>query len=221
MDIHRQISEEIYNLVEDTTYKMPPYGHGDETEFKDKGLMKRIKKTKQASKPRLHVGVPDPSLCKNVQIDTKCKKIFQTKMSPLGFVAMTNKFNEAQKRAILDVVIELPRDLYKWLVNNFDTYSVTLYITTEKKIEITQIDVEEFYGKKPKDPKYNEVLSAWRKEWNLEDGTPKLSQMAQYILNQADVEETLFYTWCLVSLMDRRIYIVQPTLQRMWQMLKT
>jgi len=27
--------------------------------------------------------------------------------------------------------------------------------------------VEEFYRKKPKDAKYNEVLTTWRKEWNL------------------------------------------------------
>jgi len=27
--------------------------------------------------------------------------------------------------------------------------------------------VEEFYGKRPQDAKYNEVLAAWRKEWNL------------------------------------------------------
>ena len=85
-------------------------------------------------------------------------------------------------------VIEVPGDLCKWFVGNFDPYSVTLQITTEKKIQITPMDihltlallisgrkVEEFYDKKPKDPKYNEVLSAWWKEWNLEDGTPKLS----------------------------------------------
>ena len=62
-------------------------------------------------------------------------------------------------------------------MDNFDPYSLTLYITNEKKIETTPIDghlilalpiggikVEEFYGKRPKDLKYNEVLSAWRKE---------------------------------------------------------
>ena len=65
---------------------------------------------------------------------------------------------------------------------------MTLYITSEKKIEITRIDVnlilaltidgrkvDEFYGKKPKDPQYNEALSAWRKEWNPPDGTRKLN----------------------------------------------
>ena len=35
--------------------------------------------------------------------------------------------------------------------------------------------VEEFYRKKPKDAKYNEVLDEWKKDWNLQDGTPKLS----------------------------------------------
>ncbi|KAJ8423716.1 hypothetical protein Cgig2_002088 [Carnegiea gigantea] len=50
----------------------------------------------------------------------------------------------------------------------------------ERQIEITPIDVhltlalpiggrkvEEVYDKKPKDAKYNEVIVAWRKEWNL------------------------------------------------------
>ncbi|KAJ8448067.1 hypothetical protein Cgig2_028943 [Carnegiea gigantea] len=85
-----------------------------------------------------------------------------------------DEFNEAQKQAIQDMsfgrflelqVIELPGDLCKWFAGNFDPYSVTLYITTEKKMQITPIDihltlalltsgrkVEEFYDKKPKDP---------------------------------------------------------------------
>ncbi|KAJ8437509.1 hypothetical protein Cgig2_007486 [Carnegiea gigantea] len=98
-------------------------------------------------------------------------------MSPLEFAAMIEKFREVQRHAII----------------------VTLYISPDKKIEITPIDVhltlalpiggrkvEEFYEKKPKDAKYNEVLIAWRKEWNLQDGTPKLSQMPQYILSQTE-----------------------------------
>jgi len=107
-------------------------------------------------------------------------------MSSAEFVAMMEKFNEAQKQATLDIgfggflelqAIELPKDLCKWLVDNFDPNSMTLYITNEKKIEITPIDVhltlalpiggrkvEEFYGKKLKDPEHNEVLLAWRKE---------------------------------------------------------
>ncbi|KAJ8442154.1 hypothetical protein Cgig2_015495 [Carnegiea gigantea] len=73
-------------------------------------------------------------------------------------------------------VTELPGDLCKWLVDRFDPYSVTLYISPDKRIEITPMDVhitlalpiggrkvEEFYGKKPEDAKYNEVLDAWRK----------------------------------------------------------
>ncbi|KAJ8444081.1 hypothetical protein Cgig2_025082 [Carnegiea gigantea] len=72
---------------------------------------------------------------------------------------------------------ELPGDLYKWLGDRFDPYSVTLYISLDKSVEITSIDVhltlalpiggrkvEEFYEKKPKDAKYNEVLDAWRKD---------------------------------------------------------
>jgi len=64
-------------------------------------------------------------------------------------------------------------DLCKWLVDSFNPYSVALHIVADKKIEISPMDlhltlalpiggrkVEEFYGKKPKDPKYNEVLSA-------------------------------------------------------------
>jgi len=63
-----------------------------------------------------------------------------------------------------------------------------LYISPDKKIEITPTDVritlalptggrkvEEFYGKKPKDAKCNEALDAERKDWNLQDGTLKLS----------------------------------------------
>ena len=50
--------------------------------------------------------------------------------------------------------------------------------------------VEEFYGKKLKDTKYNEVIDAWRKDWNLQDATPKLSQMPQYILSQTDGGES-------------------------------
>jgi len=90
-------------------------------------------------------------------------------MSPTGFVAMIENFNETQRHAICDMgfrgflhlqVIELPGDLYKWLVDSFDPYSITLYISVHKKIEITPMDVyltlallidgrkvEEFYGK--------------------------------------------------------------------------
>jgi len=48
-------------------------------------------------------------------------------------------------------------------------------------LQISGRKVEKFYRKNPKGPKYYEVLSAWRKEWSLQDGTPKLSQMPQYI----------------------------------------
>ncbi|KAJ8436402.1 hypothetical protein Cgig2_021439 [Carnegiea gigantea] len=131
--------------------------------------------------------------------ESKVSEPEKTRMSPAGFVALMDKFNEAQKQAILDMdfrgflelqVTELPWDLCKWLVDNFDPYPVTLYIISEKKIEITPMDVhltlvlligrrkvEEFYEKKPKDPEHSEVLSTWRKECNLEDGTPKLIQM--------------------------------------------
>ncbi|KAJ8422766.1 hypothetical protein Cgig2_013551 [Carnegiea gigantea] len=108
-------------------------------------------------------------------------------------------------------VNELPEDLCKWLVDRFDPYSVILYISPDKKIDFTPMDVhltlglpiggrkvEEFYGKKPKkNAKYNEVLAARRKEWNMQDGTSKLSQMPQYILSQADAGKS-FKRLCVV-----------------------
>jgi len=54
--------------------------------------------------------------------DTKCKKIFQSRMSPSGFVGMIDNFNEAQSKAIQDMgfggflhlqVTELSGNLYK------------------------------------------------------------------------------------------------------------
>ena len=90
---------------------------------------------------------------------------------------MIAHFNEAQTEAIQHMgfggflhlqVTELPGDLCKWLVDRFDPYSVTLYISKHKRIEITPMDVnitlalpiggkkvEEYYGKKPKDATYN------------------------------------------------------------------
>ncbi|KAJ8429515.1 hypothetical protein Cgig2_026695 [Carnegiea gigantea] len=109
-------------------------------------------------------------------------KIFQSRISPSRFVSIIANFNEAQRKAIQDMgfggflhlqVIKLSGDLCKWLVDRFDPYSVTLYISPDKRIEITPMDVhitlalpiggrkvEEFCGKKPKDAKYNEVLDA-------------------------------------------------------------
>ena len=69
------------------------------------------------------------SVPKPAKGDTKNKKIFQSRMSPLGFVGMIANFNEAQTKAIQDMgfggflhllVIELPRNLCKSLVNRFD-----------------------------------------------------------------------------------------------------
>ena len=83
-------------------------------------------------------------------------------------------------------VIKLAKDICKWLMDNCEPYSVTLYISSDKKIEMTPMDVhltlalpidgrkvEEFYGKKPKDTQYKVIVSVWREEWNLEGGTPK------------------------------------------------
>ncbi|KAJ8444137.1 hypothetical protein Cgig2_029912 [Carnegiea gigantea] len=203
-DVHQQPSEETDDTVEDTTYKMPPPRHDDESESDDEVLMKRTKKIKQAtmSRPKkmqvrpksvdtsATIRVEDPksmqSVPKPAEGDTKPKKIFQTRMSPSGLVCMIDNFNEAQRKAIRDMgfrgflhlqVIELPGNLYKWLVDRFDPYSITLYISPDKRIEITPMDVhlilalpiggkkvEEFYGKKPKDAKYNKVLDAWKKD---------------------------------------------------------
>ena len=62
-------------------------------------------------------------------------------------------------------VTELPADLCKWLVDRFDPYSVSLYISPDKRIEITPMDVhftlalpisgrkvEESYGQSQKMP---------------------------------------------------------------------
>ena len=50
-DVHRQISEEKDDTIDDSTYKRPPYGHEDKIESEDEVLMKRITKIKQAPKP--------------------------------------------------------------------------------------------------------------------------------------------------------------------------
>ncbi|KAJ8421747.1 hypothetical protein Cgig2_028802 [Carnegiea gigantea] len=119
----------------------------------------------------------------------------------------------------------------------FDPYLVTLYISPDKRIEIISMDVhlalalpiggrkvEEFYGRKPKDAKYNEFLDAWRKNWNLQDGTPKLSQMPQYVLSQTDAGDSfkrnfvLHMVSCFLTV--QRMYIVHPILPRMLLILK-
>jgi len=51
-NIRRQLSEETDDTVEDTTYKIPPHGHEDESDSEDEVLVKRIKKIKKASKYR-------------------------------------------------------------------------------------------------------------------------------------------------------------------------
>ncbi|KAJ8431673.1 hypothetical protein Cgig2_001719 [Carnegiea gigantea] len=237
-DSHQQPFEEADDTVEDTTYKIPPSGHVDESDSVDEVLVKRIKKIKEGIKsrpqkmqlrkedvkksPKPPVKSPQLSVTKHkkehkslkkkqhvqksaavlvegpksvqsvskpAEGDTKHKKIFQSRMSPLGFVGMIAHFNEAQTKVIQDMefggflylqVTELPEDLCKWLVDRFDLYSITLYISQDKRIEITPMDahiiftlpiggkkVEEFYGKKSKDATYNQVLDAWRKDWNL------------------------------------------------------
>ncbi|KAJ8434076.1 hypothetical protein Cgig2_007591 [Carnegiea gigantea] len=221
-DSHQQPSEKTYDTVEDTTYKMPPPGHVDESDSDDEVLVKRIKKIKEGikSKPKkmelredvkkspkppvkiAHLSVTnhkkeDKSLKKKQHVqksatisiegpksvqsvpkpaerDTKHKKIFQSRMSPSGFVGMIAYSNGAQIKAIQEMGIEIiPIDVH-----------ITLALPIGGK------KVEEFYGKKPKDATYNQVLDAWRRDWNLQDRTPKLSQMPQYILSQTDIGES-------------------------------
>ncbi|KAJ8429191.1 hypothetical protein Cgig2_028764 [Carnegiea gigantea] len=130
-DSHQQPSEETDDTVEETTYKMPPHGHIDESDSNDEVLVKIIKKIKEGTKSRPKKIHLDISLDKRIEIT--------------------------------------PMDVH-----------ITLELSIGGKT------VEEFYGKKPEDATYNEVLDAWRKDWNLQDGTPKLSQMPQYILSQTD-----------------------------------
>ncbi|KAJ8427493.1 hypothetical protein Cgig2_013574 [Carnegiea gigantea] len=150
-DIHQQPSEETNNTVVDTTYKMSPPGHDDQSESDDEVLVKGMKKIKQGTKSRpkkmqvrskkcikaqpekkedvqkspkppvksgqllvikhkkeqkslkknedvqksATVPVEGPKSIQYVQKpaegDTKYKKIFQSKISPLGFVGMIEK----------------------------------------------------------------------------------------------------------------------------------
>ncbi|KAJ8447534.1 hypothetical protein Cgig2_031147 [Carnegiea gigantea] len=114
------------------------------------GQLSILQHQQQHKSPKQHasttIRVQDPKSVQSVpkpgEADTKPIKIFQTRMSPLGFVAVIEKF-------------------------------IILYISPDKKIETTPMDmhvtltppiggrkVEEFYKKKPKDAKYNEVLTA-------------------------------------------------------------
>ncbi|KAJ8438608.1 hypothetical protein Cgig2_010392 [Carnegiea gigantea] len=162
-DSHQQPSEETDDTIEDTTYKIPPPGHVDESDFADEVLVKRIKKIKEGTKSRPNkmqlrakkcvksqleqkedvqkspkppvksarlsvtkhkkehkslkkkqhvqkstvVPVEGPksvqSVPKPAEGDTKHKKIFQSRMSPSGFIGMIASFNEAQTKAIHDM----------------------------------------------------------------------------------------------------------------------
>ncbi|KAJ8436462.1 hypothetical protein Cgig2_018595 [Carnegiea gigantea] len=51
-DSHQQLSEETDDTVDDTTYKMPPPGHVDESDSDDEVLVKRIKKIKEGTKSK-------------------------------------------------------------------------------------------------------------------------------------------------------------------------
>ncbi|KAJ8446456.1 hypothetical protein Cgig2_010078 [Carnegiea gigantea] len=155
--------KETNDTVEDTTYKMPPHWHKDETNSADEVLKKKNRARAKAKKERKSVqkcpshakrgqlsvvqhdhekkspkqqantsiGVQDLKPVQNLtETETKHKEIFQSRMSPAGFVV--DKFNKAQKQAIRDM-------------------GFRGFLEFGRK-------VEKFYRKNPKDPKYNEVL---------------------------------------------------------------
>ncbi|KAJ8433692.1 hypothetical protein Cgig2_030079 [Carnegiea gigantea] len=173
---------------------MHPHGHEHENDFEDEVLMIRIKKIKQASKPRSKQLQMRSKKCARAKAETERKSVKKSanpakgvqlsvvqldhqKKSPkqqantniVGFVAMIDKLNKAHKQAILG-----------YGFSRILRVTMILYITTKKKIEIIPMDVhltlalpiderkvEEFYVKKPKDLEYNEVPSAWRKKCNF------------------------------------------------------
>ncbi|KAJ8433441.1 hypothetical protein Cgig2_017401 [Carnegiea gigantea] len=179
---------------------MPIPGHDDESEYDDEVLVKRIKKIKQVTKSRPKQMQVRSKKSVNAQAEKKQvvkkgsktpvksgqlsvfkhKKEHRSLKKHTRFVAMIDNFNDSQRQVIRDMVFrgflhlqvtELPGDLCKWPVNIFDPCSVTLYISPDKRIEITPMNVhlplalpiggrkiEEFNSKKPKDAKYNKVL---------------------------------------------------------------
>ncbi|KAJ8421877.1 hypothetical protein Cgig2_021416 [Carnegiea gigantea] len=131
----------------------PPVKSAQLSVTKHKKEHKSLKKKQHVQKsvaipiegPKSVQSVPKPA-----EGDTKHKKIFQSRMSLSGFVGMIAHFNEVQTKAIQDMgfggflhlqVTELPGDLCKWIVDRFDPYSVTLYISPDKRIKITPMDV--------------------------------------------------------------------------------
>ncbi|KAJ8436172.1 hypothetical protein Cgig2_002743 [Carnegiea gigantea] len=182
---------------------MPPPGHVDESNSDDEVFVKRIKKIKEGTKSRPKKMQLRAKKCVKSQLEKKedVKKSPKppVKSAQLSVTKHKKEHKSLKKKQHVQKVLlylltapKLSGDLCKWLVDRFDLCSVTLYISPDKRIEITPMDVhitlalpiggskvEGFYGKKPKDAKYNKVLDAWRNDWNLQDGTPKLSQMPQ------------------------------------------
>ncbi|KAJ8442693.1 hypothetical protein Cgig2_001786 [Carnegiea gigantea] len=179
---------------------MPPHGRDDEFDSDDEVLVKRIKKIKQAQKSR-------PK-----QIQSPKSPVKRGQLSVLQY-DQQQKFPKQHANTTIRVLD--PKSVQSVPKPERETQNpkrffrpkyqlqVILYISADKKIENTPMDVhltyalpigamkvEEFYGKKTKDAKHNEVRSAWRKEWNLQDRTPRLSRMPQYILSQASAMES-------------------------------
>ncbi|KAJ8432431.1 hypothetical protein Cgig2_016061 [Carnegiea gigantea] len=85
-------------------------------------------------------------------------------------------FNEAQKQTIWDMgfggllelqVTELPRDLYKWLIDNFDAYSLELYITSDRRIEITPMDVHLMLAHQLMEERWKSFIARSQKALNI------------------------------------------------------
>ncbi|KAJ8423656.1 hypothetical protein Cgig2_003614 [Carnegiea gigantea] len=86
-----------------------------------------------------NIGILDPKHVQEpAETDTKYKKTFQTRMSLAGFVAMQQAIWDTVFGGFLELqVTKLPEALCTWFVDNIDPYLVILYVTSDKKIEIT------------------------------------------------------------------------------------
>ncbi|KAJ8437818.1 hypothetical protein Cgig2_013434 [Carnegiea gigantea] len=137
-DIHRQLSEETDDIVEDMTYKMPPHGHKDESDSEEEVLVKRIKKIERASKPRPKQIQMRSKKCarqklkKRGRLSRKIQKVLQS-VDNSQFYNMINKRNPRNSKQILPFVFKI--------LDSFDPYSVALHISSDKKIEIRPMDL--------------------------------------------------------------------------------
>ncbi|KAJ8421482.1 hypothetical protein Cgig2_010240 [Carnegiea gigantea] len=166
-DSHQQPYKETDDTVEYTTYKMPPPGHVDESDSDDEVLVKRIKKTKEGTKSRPKKMQLRAKKCIKSQPEKK-EDVEKSPKRPIKSAQLLvtkhkKEHKSLKKKQHVQKTAAVPVEGSK-----FDPYSVTLYISPDKRIEITPMDVhialtlpiggrkvEEFYGKKPKDATYN------------------------------------------------------------------